>query len=73
MNQIGGTEVIVDTIVPAGVSPHNFDMRPSQIQDISDADLIVMVGLDHIDGFLDTVVTGKNTLRTAEDIPLLEV
>ncbi|PJG82560.1 zinc ABC transporter substrate-binding protein ZnuA [Caviibacterium pharyngocola] len=44
-----------DVIVPAGASPHAYNLKPSDVQKIKSADLIVWIGED-VDMFLDTSV-----------------
>lgn len=45
---------VTDTqvIVPPGASPHDYSFRPSDIQKLKKADLVVWIGED-VDAFLD--------------------
>lgn len=42
--RVGGDLIDVQTILPAGASPHTFELSPTQIRDISRADLVVCIG-----------------------------
>ncbi|ABR75134.1 zinc ABC transporter substrate-binding protein [Actinobacillus succinogenes] len=46
----GVTEV--ETIVPPGASPHDYNLKPSDVQKIKSADLLLWIGKD-VDGFLE--------------------
>ncbi len=48
-NYIGGTYVDVSALVPAGVSPHGFDLKPTHMVGIQKSDFIVSLGYEHID------------------------
>ena len=72
VNRIGGNMVEVHSIVPVGVSPHAFDLKPNQMQDIQNADLIIYFDLDHIDAFLDKAIGDKEVLRVASGIDYIE-
>ncbi|MDP2873148.1 MAG: metal ABC transporter substrate-binding protein [Bacillota bacterium] len=50
--EIGGDAVQVSTLLPAGASPHTYEMTPSQARTLADADLVFQVG-----GGLDPFVT----------------
>jgi len=71
-NDIGGDKVVANSIVPAGVSPHGFDLKPNDIIAIQKSDLVVYLDLDHIDGFLDKALDGKQTLVATEGLQFLE-
>lgn len=58
--------VQVDSIVPAWVSPHNFELKPDNLVKIEKSDLLVYLNLDHIDWFLNKSLNGKNVLNTTE-------
>jgi len=44
VTSVGGQYVTCRVMIPPGASPHTFEMTPGQMQQISDADLYVMVG-----------------------------
>lgn len=52
-------------VVPAGVSPHGFDLSPKDLVSITESELIVTVGIDHIDGFMDVTLADKKHLSFA--------
>jgi len=49
INRVGGDYVEVQTIVPAGVSPHGFDLSARKVAEMSDDQAIFMIGSDEID------------------------
>jgi ABC-type Zn uptake system ZnuABC Zn-binding protein ZnuA len=79
---IGGDVVTVETIVPAAIDPEAFEPRPSDLEKIRGAQLLVRVGLGY-DYWLDKLVRqvgDKRLMRGGEayvdasvGIPLLEV
>ena len=46
VEQVGGNAVAVRSVVPEGADVHTFTFAPSDIRDVSDADLVVIVGAD---------------------------
>jgi len=73
VNYIGGNLVKAESLVPAWVSPHGFDLKPNQIVSIEKSDLIVYLDLDHVDGFLNKSIEEKNNIiAVKEGIKLLE-
>jgi zinc transport system substrate-binding protein len=44
VRQVGGPEVEVATLLPAGASPHTFEPAPAQIRQVAQAQLFVRVG-----------------------------
>ena len=71
-NTIGWDFVDTTPLVPAGVSPHNFDIKTNQMVDIQNSDLVIYLWLDHIDGFLREAITQKDVLIPTEWIEFLE-
>ena len=70
---IGWQYVEVENIIPAGVSPHGFDMSAQQRAKIEDAEIVFFTGLDHIDGFLGKSVPDEVQVHLADDMKLIEV
>ncbi len=71
-NYIGGDFVEVNSLVPAWVSPHGYDLKPVQMIEIEKSDLIIYLNLDHIDAFLNKVISNKDKLVVSEWIELIE-
>lgn len=71
-NYIGWGFVEVKSIVPAWVSPHGYDLKPEQMVDIAESDLVIYLDLEHIDGFLDKAISNKDKLVVSEWIELIE-
>ena len=55
---VGGDRVEVTTLVPPGVSPHGFELRPSHVEAVHRASLLAKVGA-HLDDWLDKAIRGK--------------
>ena len=60
-----GDTVTIDTIVPAGVDVHTFEPSPADAQKLTDADLIVMNGLE-LDEWVLTLLEGAG--KTEADV-----
>jgi zinc/manganese transport system substrate-binding protein len=43
---VGGDAIDLETLVPAGGDAHTFDPAPDQVSGVSDADVIVQIGVD---------------------------
>lgn len=71
-NYIWWDKVLVNSLVPAWVSPHGFDMKAEQMIELENSDLVISVWLEHIDWFLDKAIWNKNILKVSEGIELLE-
>lgn len=71
-NYIGWDFVEVNSIVPAWVSPHGYDLKPAQMIEIEKSELIIYLNLDHIDAFLNKAISNKNTIAVSEWIKLIE-
>jgi ABC-type Zn uptake system ZnuABC Zn-binding protein ZnuA len=72
--EVGGDEIELHGIIPAGADAHEFEPRPSDLAAIADADLILRHGIgldDWLDGTLEagsnaTVVTVTGGITTAK-------
>lgn len=58
--QIGGDLVDASLMVPAGMEPHAMPLRPSLIQKIRQARLLVTIGLDHEPWLFDAITSAGN-------------
>lgn len=74
--QVGGDHVQVITLVPAGASPHTFELTPSQVEQVARARLLVLngVGLEY---WADRLVAGAGNPKlvvvdTSQGIDILE-
>lgn len=56
--ELAGDVATVDCLVPAGATPHTFDLRPQQARQIADARLIVRVGSGY-DDWLKSALAGS--------------
>jgi len=72
INMVGWGFVDVNTIIPAGVSPHWFDISPRDLVTLEKSDITFLIGLEQIDGFLEKPLEGKRHVELAEWMELLE-
>lgn len=72
INSVGWEYVSVNTIVPAGVSPHGFDLSARQMVEVEKSDIIFLVGLEEIDGFLKKSAPAEKQVHLADGIELLK-
>lgn len=68
VKEIGGTTVTVQALVPGGMCPGHFDIKPRQMQEIERSDLFLYHGWEH---WLPKVTqaTGLDTKIVGIDIP----
>jgi zinc transport system substrate-binding protein len=59
VEKIGGAYVSVTTMVPEGADPHTYEMTPSQLQQLADAEMYVVVGsgIEFETAWLDDIVS----------------
>jgi ABC-type Zn uptake system ZnuABC Zn-binding protein ZnuA len=60
VQQIGGSEVSVTTLLPGGANPHTYEPTPAQMQAVAAADLIVAVGAG-LDTWLEKLLESRRT------------
>jgi len=72
VNAVGGEYVDVNTIVPAGVSPHGFDLSAQDVVAIKESEIAFIIGLEQIDGFLEKALEDKKHVELAEGMELLK-
>jgi len=72
INTVGWEYVDVNTIVPAGVSPHGFDLSAQDVVALENSEITFVIGLEQIDGFLEKSLEGKTHVELAEGMELLE-
>lgn len=58
---VGGDDVTVETLIPAGVDAHSFEPRPGAAATVSEADLVLVNGYRLEEGLLDIIVTNLRT------------
>ena len=67
---VGGERIEVETLVPPGASPHDYELRPSDLKKIREASFVAVVGA-HLDDWLYKAM-GKDkpifTLAQEEDL-----
>ena len=77
VKEIGGDHVTVDSIIPAGVGPEDYEPKPADARRLSEADLVVSNGVG-LDDFLKGIIDasgkqGVERLVLGEGIPTLTV
>jgi len=72
VNAVGWDFVEVNTIIPAWVSPHWFDLSPKDVVALEKSDITFLIGLEQIDGFLEKALQNKKHKELAEWIELIE-
>ncbi|MSQ31838.1 MAG: zinc ABC transporter substrate-binding protein [Dehalococcoidia bacterium] len=60
--RIGGSQVSVKTLVPAGAEPHNWEPSPKEIAAIQNAKVFIYQGI--VEKWADRVVSDMNTTKT---------
>ena len=75
-NVVGGREgVRVDSLLPDNAGPHDYQMRPSDMRKVADADLIIINGLG-LESFAEKIlVDGRSkgiVFESAKGLPLLD-
>lgn len=71
-NAVWWEHVEVISVIPAWVSPHNFDLAPKQVIDIDNSDVVIHIWLEHVDGFLKKAMWEKRNLAVSEWFWLIE-
>lgn len=61
-----------EVLLPAGASPHDFSLRPSDLRRIDAADLVIWVGPE-LEGFMAKPLAGKQNVLTLLTLPGLPV
>lgn len=61
VENIGGTKIELEGVVPEGVNSHTFEPPPSVVRTIADADLIIMNGLQLEEPTLELVEANKRS------------
>ena len=49
--------IVIDSLLPDNVGPHDYQMRPSDMRKVSDADLIIINGLG-LESFAEKIIAG---------------
>jgi ABC-type Zn uptake system ZnuABC Zn-binding protein ZnuA len=72
VRQVGGTRVVVTSLVPKGGEVHTFDPRPSSMRAVASAELVVRNGLgldDWLAGLITNTGSTAPSVAAAEDLP----
>lgn len=76
VRQVGGPHVEVITLIPPGASPHTYELKPSQLRQVSRASLLVLNGAG-LEYWADKLVKAVDSpvlqvVETSEGISLLD-
>jgi zinc/manganese transport system substrate-binding protein/manganese/iron transport system substrate-binding protein len=71
---VGGDEVDVDALLPAGADPHTFEVAPTRVVDIVEADIVIMNGLGLEESIHDVIETNAEgeVIELAAGLPILD-
>jgi zinc/manganese transport system substrate-binding protein/manganese/iron transport system substrate-binding protein len=77
VRNVAGDRATVDSIIPAGAGPEDYEPKPADAQKLTDADLIVSNGVG-LDSFLDKLIDAAGEGNAArlvlgDGIPTIEV
>jgi zinc transport system substrate-binding protein len=61
--QIGGSRVEVENLTPPGAEPHDLEVSPSDVAEIRDADLVLLLGHGFQPQLEDAARSGETVLR----------
>jgi zinc transport system substrate-binding protein len=73
--QVGGERIRVETLIPAGASPHTYEPTPAQLRFLSRARVLVLNGVG-LEFWADKVIAAVDNaklvvVRTADDLKIL--
>jgi zinc transport system substrate-binding protein len=63
---IGGDKVNISLMVPTGSSPHTYEPKPSQMRDISKADIYLSIGVEFEEAWLPKFVTQNKKMKVVD-------
>jgi len=72
--EIGGNNTLVTSVIPFGVEPHDWEIAPQQISQISKADMIIFNGIG-FDSWLGKEVQFRNSflVDVSKDLQLIKI
>jgi ABC-type Zn uptake system ZnuABC Zn-binding protein ZnuA len=76
VRNVGGARVSVESIIPAGVGPEDYEPKPDDARKLATAGLVVKNGIgldDFLDKLLDATATNTPLLTLGDGIPTLTV
>ena len=75
VRQVGGEEVQVQSLITGLETPHTFEVRPSQMRALAEADLVVILG-QGLEPWVEDVIGGLGrqvpVLEVGQDLEVLE-
>ena len=76
VQNVGGDRISVESIIPAGVGPEDYEPRPDDARKLAEARLIVKNGVgldDFVDKLVDANTEGTPLLTLADGIPAITI
>lgn len=68
--QVGGRDVQVSSLLPAGTDPHTYEPTPNDAVQIAKADLVLINGL-HLEGWLDKLIQSAGSAEKVATVSSL--
>lgn len=63
VERIGGSHVVVESMVRPGFSPHTYEPTPGQVARLTEADLYVRIGMPFEDAWMERLRAANPTMR----------
>lgn len=71
-NFIGWDNIEVNNLVPAWVSPHGFSLSPQDMIHVQKSDIVFLLGIQDIDGFLFKSLSGVKSIALDDWLQVLD-
>lgn len=73
VSEVGGNRVEVDCLIPPGISPHGYELKPSDMEKIANAHLLVLAGAGLEAWMIKAIKMGRaRVFLLAQNLPLEE-
>ncbi|MEX2159519.1 MAG: metal ABC transporter substrate-binding protein [Dehalococcoidia bacterium] len=74
VRNVGAERVDVDALLPSGADPHTFELAPSRVADVADADIVFINGLGLEAGIEDVITNnaGGPVIRLSDGLPVIQ-
>lgn len=66
VERVAGDHVTVETLLPAGASPHSYDPKPSQLEQLAKATTYFKIGLPFEEAFLKSIESATPPIRVVD-------
>ena len=74
VRNVGGDRADVEALLPSGADPHTFELAPSRVADVADADIVFINGLGLEAGIEDVITNnaGGPVIRLSDGLPVIQ-